>query len=354
MASKVRVAILDDYANVAAPKFSDLSSKIEVETFNDTFNVRDSAQKEAQIKRLQPFTIISTMRERTAFPRDVVEKLPNLKLLLTTGMKNASIDMEACAERGIIVAGAKGIGKAGPTAKAPSSLDSTMEHGWALILGICRSIAQDDAEVKAGGWQSSLAFGLKDKTLGVLGLGKLGADTARVAVLAFGMKILAWSSSLTQSIADGKAKSYGLPEGTFKVASSKEELMKESDVFSIHYVLSERSRGMVGEKELALMKPTAVFVNTSRGPLVDEAALLSTLKQGKIRGAALDVFDTEPLPPDSEWRTTKWGRKHGTAEVLLSPHMGYVEEGAMHRWYEDQASFTEMWLDGKDVPTRIN
>jgi phosphoglycerate dehydrogenase-like enzyme len=177
--------------------------------------------------------------------------------------------------------------------------------------------------------------------------------TAKVAVWGFDMKIKAWSSSLTQEAADERAKSCGLPPGTFEVAGSKEELFETADILSVHYVLSARSRDIVGAKELALMKPTALFVNTSRGPLVNEKALLNVLKEGKVRGAALDVFHTEPLPSDSEWRITAWG-KDGRSEVLLTPHMGYVEEGVMNRWYEETAENVEIWLEGKDVKNRMN
>ncbi|KAK7720237.1 hypothetical protein SLS57_005645 [Botryosphaeria dothidea] len=348
-ASKIRLAILDDYQGIAAPKFAHQSHAVDAETFRDHLNPSIPHERDALIKRLQPFTIISTMRERTPFPAGIVEALPNLKLLLTTGPANASIDKAACAKRGIVVAGAWGIGRTGVPPVA-NPMDSTMEHTWALILGITRNIARDDAVIKSGGgWETSFATALKGKTLGILGLGRLGADTARVGALAFGMKVAAWSSSLTQQAADEKAKGFGLPERTIRVAASKEELLREADVLSIHYVLSDRSRGIVGAKELALMKPTAVLVNTSRGPLVDEDALLSCLKEGKIKGAALDVFATEPLALDSEWRTTAWGKQNGRSEVILSPHMGYVEEEAMHRWYEDTAANVEKWLDGKPL-----
>jgi phosphoglycerate dehydrogenase-like enzyme len=349
---KVRLAILDDYDNIAPPKFSHLSSKVEVSSFKDTLNVRQEDQKKKQIDRLQPFAIISTMRERTAFPKDVVDQLPNLKLLLTTGMKNASIDVGACAERGIPVVGAKAVGKPGREKPLASSLDSTTEQNWALILGLARKIAQNDASVKSGGWQTGPAVGLKGKTLGVLGLGKLGSDTARLGV-AFGMKVIAWSQSLTQEKAHEQAVRCNLPAGVFKVVASKEALFREADVVSIHYVLSDRSRGIVGASELAAMKPTAVLVNTSRGPLVDESALLDALDNGKIAGAALDVFDTEPLPDYSPWRTIAWG-KDGRADVVLSPHMGYVEKDVMDRWYEDTAVSVESWLEGRKLENQIN
>ncbi|KAF2096085.1 D-isomer specific 2-hydroxyacid dehydrogenase [Rhizodiscina lignyota] len=349
--AKVRLAILDDYQDIAPAKFSHLSSKVDVVSFPKTLNARDPEQKQQLIAQLQPFDIVSTMRERTAFPADVVNQLPNLKLLLTTGMRNASFDMDALTKRGVVVAGAKGFGKAGEKS-APTSLDSTMEHGWAMILGLARRLASSDVSIANGGWQTGAAFGLKAKTLGILGLGKLGADTARIGV-AFGMKILAWSTSLTQEKADAEAEKMGLAKGVFKCASSKKELCETADILSVHYVLSDRSRGIVGAEELAQLKPSALVVNTSRGPLIDEEALLKTLEQGKIWGAALDVFDVEPLPASSPWRTTAWG-KDGRSEVLLSPHMGYVEEDAMRRWYEDTAINVETWLEGRKLETQIN
>lgn len=350
--TKIKVAVLDDYSGISASKFAHLDSRVDVTVFNDTINPCNSDEKQRLISRLYLFAVISTMRERTPLSRDVIEALPNLRLVLTTAMKNSALDMKACAERQIIVAGAKGIGSSG-NAAPPTSIDSTLQHCWALILGLARNIARDDVSVKTGHWEISPAAGLKGKTLGLLGFGNLGARVASVGAFAFGMKVLAWSSSLTQATAHEKEKDFGLPEGTFRVAGSKAELLREADVLSLHYVLSERSRHIVSEKDLALMKPSAFLVNTSRGPLVEEQALLNTLSSGAIRGAALDVFDEEPLPQDSPWRSTEWG-KAGRSEVLLSPHMGYVEEGVMHRWYEDTASNLEVWLDGKNLPTRLN
>jgi len=347
--SKPRLAILDDYQHIAAPKFSRLASRIDVVDFPETLNPKTPNGKKALIERLQPFAVVCTMRERTPLLADVLDELPNLKLITTTGLRNASIDMAKCKERGVVVTGTTG--KLNPYAP-PAGFDSTTQHTWALILGIARNVARDDLSVKTGGWQGSLATGLAKKTLGLLGLGKLGSSTAKIAVLGFGMKVVAWSSSLTQEAADEKAKDYGLLEGTFKVVGSKEELFKTADVLSVHYVLSDRSKGIVGEKELSVMKPSALFVNTSRGPLVDEKALLKTLKAGKIRGAALDVFDTEPLPADSEWRSTSWG-KDGSSEVLLSPHMGYAEESNMHAWYDETVDTVETWLDGKEVSHKL-
>ena len=290
------------------------------------------------------------MRERTPFPAELLQKLPNLKLLLTTGVRNAAIDMVAAKKLGIHVVGAPNASKAGATKK--KGPDSTTQHAVALILGIARNIAHDDAVVKSGGWETELATGLSGKTFGTLGLGRLGVNVAKIMYLVFGMRIVAWSSSLTQEVADQKAKSAGLPveedgEKTFKVVE-KEELFATSDVVSLHYVLGERSRGIVSEKELSVMKKSALFVNTSRGPLVVEEALLDVLEKGKIRGAALDVFDLEPLPPNSQWRLTKWGTD-GRSHVLLSPHMGYVEEETMHNWYDEQVENIQRWHQGKEL-----
>ena len=204
-------------------------------------------------------------------------------------------------------------------------------------------------------------MGLQGKTLGLVGFGRIGALVARVGLLAWGMKIVCWSTNLTQERADQLAEEVGLPvkgggiaeedEHTFKVAD-KEELFRESDVVSLHYVLSTRSRGIVGAQELDRMKPTGLLINTSRGPLVDEAALLSTLRNGRIRGAALDVFDIEPLPADSPWRSENWDEK-GKSRVLLTPHMGYVEEGTLQTWYEETAENVERYIDGEELLHRI-
>jgi lactate dehydrogenase-like 2-hydroxyacid dehydrogenase len=293
------------------------------------------------------------MRERTPFPADLLKQLPNLKLMLTTGLRNASIDMAAAKSLGIHVTGAVGKGRSPPAPAAKKrGPDSTTQHSVALILGIARGLASDDTEVKSGGWETGLATGLSGKTFSTLGLGRLGGNVAKIMYQSFGMRILAWSSSLTQDAADEKARSLGLPveedgEKVFRVVS-KETLFKEADVLSVHYVLSDRSRGIVGADDLALLKPSALFVNTSRGPLVDEDALIDVLEKGKIRGAAVDVFEIEPLPKESRWRTTGWG-KEGRSKVLLSPHMGYVEEEVMGMWYEEQVEIVERWYKGEEL-----
>lgn len=205
-------------------------------------------------------------------------------------------------------------------------------------------MAADDKRVKEGGWQEGMSIPLAGRTLGLLGLGRLGAECAFTGKLGFGMNIITWSTSLTQEKADEVAEKRGLPKGSFRVTSSKEELFREADVLSVHYVLSDRSRGIVGEKELSVMKKDAFLVNTSRGPLVDEAALLSALREGRIRGAGLDVYDVEPLPKDSPWRSQEWGSR-----VVLSPHTGYVEDETMNQWYVQHADHIRRWVKGEEA-----
>ncbi|TVY80624.1 D-3-phosphoglycerate dehydrogenase [Lachnellula suecica] len=357
----VKLAVLDDYQDLSASHFESLKPNFEITVFKDTllpFNhpgTPDSVKNEL-VQRLKPYTIISSMRERTPFPETLLKQLPNLKLLLTTGKRNAAIDMAAARKLGIHVTGATGNGRTDSKAvvRKKRGPDSTTQHAVALILGVARNIAHDDAAVKCGAWQTSVATGLSGKTFSTLGLGRLGVNVAKIMSQAFGMKILAWSSSLTQEGADEKAKSAGLPievedgEKTFKVVS-KEELFKNADVLSVHYVLSERSRGIVGAADLALLKSSAFLVNTSRGPLVDDDALFEVLKEGRIRGAALDVFELEPLPGDSRWRTTEWGNR-----VLLSPHMGYVEEETTGNWYAEQVEIVERWSRGEELLNVLN
>jgi lactate dehydrogenase-like 2-hydroxyacid dehydrogenase len=290
------------------------------------------------------------MRERTPFPRELISRLPNLKLLLTTGNRNLALDLDACRERSIPVAGAIDRAQAGVGSV------STTEHCVALILGAARNTAQDDRSVKTGGWQTVPAVCLKGKVFGTVGLGRLGMAVARIMSVAFGMRVVAWSENLTQERADEKAREAGLAvetggEKTFR-AVGKEELFRTADVVSVHLVLSERSRGAVARGDLEMMKPTAIFVNTSRGPLVVEKDLLDVLEQGRIRAAALDVFELEPLPLDSRWRTTKWGQD-GRSGVLLTPHMGYVEESTLDAWYDQQVENLQRWKNGEELALRL-
>jgi lactate dehydrogenase-like 2-hydroxyacid dehydrogenase len=347
----IHVAVLDDYQSISSKYFSEiLPPGIKVSYFPETLNTRNEADLAKSVERLRHFTVISSMRERTPFPAALLRQLPSLKLLLTTGKRNASIDMQAAKELGIIVAGTD------PRHNLPKGKhivpDSTTTHTWALILGLARHIARDDALVKEGGWQGpTLATGVPGKTLALFGLGRLGTSVGRIGIQAFGTKVIAWSSNLTQEKADEQAVAVGLEPGDFQVVS-KEELFKQADVLSVHYVLSERSRGLLGADDLKLLKPSALLVNTSRGPVVDEAALLHVAEKGAIAGIALDVFDTEPLPKDSAWRSKAWG-KDGRSDVVLSPHMGYGETETINSWYKDNAENLRRWLEGEEVTARI-
>ncbi|KAI1377970.1 glycerate dehydrogenase [Hypoxylon crocopeplum] len=374
------MAVLDDYLDIAKLHFSHIpASELSITAFNDSlpaFNhpQTSTSSRRTIIDRLKPYTIISSMRERTPFPRELLQELPNLKLLLATGTQFETFDLAAATELGISVAAAPGRGRTdGKPSQRPArpKLDikkggshPTTQHAWALILALARNVATDDAVMKgpAKGWQSQLAIGLTGTTLGVVGLGRLGAAVARIGSLAWGMRVVCWSENLTQEKANRKAEEMGLPISggnpldpnvpTF-TAVSKDELFETADVVSLHYVLSERSRGIVGTKELAQMKQSALLVNTSRGPLIDDTALYEALEKGRIRGAALDVFDVEPLPTDSPWRSTAWGTK-GRSNLIITPHMGYVEDGIMHTWYEETAENLERWLRGQPLLHRLN
>ncbi|KAL6712351.1 hypothetical protein ACN47E_000228 [Coniothyrium glycines] len=376
----IKIAVLDDYHDLTAQHFAHLDkSRAEITVFKDTLPSYShpsttDAQRKALVERLMPFSVLSTIRERTPFPSELIHQLPNLKIIFATGGKFESWDTDTMKERGISVYAAPGKGRTDGkgSGQSPRSLPvkkggghPTTQHVWALILALARNVAADDAVVKGKGgkpgWQTELAIGLQGKTLGLVGLGRIGAHVARVGVLAFGMKILCWSANLTQDKADALAEEVGVPvtgggmldasAKTFKVVS-KHDLFSSADVISVHYVLSDRSHGIVGARDLACMRPSALLVNTSRGPLVDEAALLHALTRKQIRGAALDVFDLEPLPADSPWRTTAWD-SHDTSRVLLTPHMGYVEEGTLTRWYEETAENLERLIEGRDLLHRI-
>ncbi|KAL4863585.1 hypothetical protein BDV12DRAFT_189586 [Aspergillus spectabilis] len=322
--SNPRLAVLDDYQGISAEHFKHLESRLSITQFPSTLDPRDPTQQQQLIERLKPFDIILTMRERTPLSSSTLSHLPNLKLLLTTGTRNASLDTKYLAEKGIPVAGTESRPKRG--------VPSTAQHTWALILALARHVARDDAAIKKGEWQGSLGISLAGRTLGLVGLGKLGIEVGRIAKVGFGMDVIAWSTNLTQEKADSAAAGARLSSGDFQVVSDKLEFFGRADVVSLHYVLSDRSRGVVGESELKALKKEALLVNTSRGPLVDEKALLEVLGKGGIAGAALDVFETEPLPKDSPWRTTNWG-KDGRSEVLLTPHTGYGDE-QIHGWYK--------------------
>ena len=312
-----RVALLDDYQGVALSMadWKSLPTATEVVVFKDHL-----ADEDALAARLADFDIIMALRERTLFPRTLLERLPKLKLLITAGMRNASIDMKAAAERGVLVCGTSGLPY--PTA----------ELAWGLILSLVRRIPAEDRATREGRWQTSLGLGLNGKTLGVLGLGTLGSRVARVG-RALEMKVLAWSQNLTAERAAA--------EDAMLVA--KDDLLARSDFVSIHLVLSERTRGLVGARELGLMKRSAYLVNTSRGPIVDEAALIRALGDGTIAGAGLDVFDEEPLPRDHPFRRLP--------NIVITPHLGYVTEETYRIFYGQAVEDIKAYLDG--TPLRV-
>jgi phosphoglycerate dehydrogenase-like enzyme len=306
----IRTAILDDYQNVALEMadWSPLAGRAVITVFNDHLSESDKV-----VERLLPFDVVCVMRERTPLLRAVIERLPRLKLIASTGPRNAAIDVEAAAERGIVVA------HTGYNARP------TIEMTWALILASARQVALENAHLRAGGWQLTVGDGLHGKVLGVLGLGNIGSEVARIG-LAFGMEVIAWSQNLTAE----NAQTCGAR------LVSKEELFRSADILTIHLVLSQRTKGLVGVADLQVMKPSARLINTSRGPIVDEPALIEVLRQRRIAGAALDVFDQEPLPPDHPFRSLP--------NLLATPHIGYVSRGLYEQFYRDTVQNIVEWL----------
>ena len=288
----VRVAVLDDYQDLARKitDWSVLPADVEVAVFRDHLT-----DQTALAERLKDFDIVMAMRERTPFPRTLLEQLPRLQLLTTTGMRNAAIDMQAAADCKVLVCGTGGI------------LYPTAELTWGLILSLLRHIPDEDQATRAGSWQVSMGQGLHGKTLGLMGLGRLGSEVARVGN-AFQMAVIAWSQNLTAERAAERGATL----------VSKDELLARADILSIHLVLSARSRGLIGRQELNRMKPTAYLINTSRGPIVDEAALIAALRDGTIAGVGLDVYDEEPLPLEHPLRRA--------ANTVITPHIGYVTQ----------------------------
>ncbi|KAL1305635.1 hypothetical protein AAFC00_007231 [Neodothiora populina] len=351
--SSHKLAILDDYAGIAPAYFEHIPN-LKVDSYADTILPRGEERISAQVARLESYDIIASMRERTPFPKELLSRLPNLKLLVTTGLRNLSIDLPAARENDIIVAGTTGKREIShpqlqDLVMPALSYDATTQQCFSLLLSLTSRIPIDNSVLRAGGpFQTGVGMTLSNKVFGCVGLGRLGTNAARTAILGFGMKVIAWSTNLTQEKADEAAERIGLPKGSIK-AVGQEELLPTSDVVSVHYLLSDRSRDLIGAKELGLMKKTALLLNTSRGPIVNEEALLSVLKEGKIRGAGLDVFWTEPLPVESPWRTTNWGQD-GRSDVVLSPHMGYVVEETMNKWYAEQADTVEKYVKGQELP----
>jgi len=312
----VRIAVLDDYQGVALSVggWQRLPADAQVQAFRDHLTDED-----ALVRRLRPFDVIVAMRERTPFPRSLLSRLPDLRLLVTTGMRNASFDMEAAREFGIVVCGTRGL----PT--------PTAELTWGLIIGLMRHIAAEDRATREGSWQTTVGLTLAGKTLGVVGLGNLGSQVAKVG-LAFGMDVVAWSQNLTPERAAAGARHV-----------PKDDLFATADVVSVHLVLSERTRGIVGVRELSLMKPGAFLVNTSRGPIVDEAALVAALREKRIAGAGLDVFDEEPLPKGHPFLSLP--------NTLITPHLGYVTLETYERFYGDAVEDILGFLQG--APVRV-
>ena len=311
----MRCAILDDYQNVALKMadWSAISKTVEIKVFNQWI---PTAQVPAALKG---FEIVCAMRERTRFPKQVLEALPDLRLLISTGMRNAAIDVKAANERGVVVCGTGGSGN--PTAGIAIG----------LMLELTRHIGYENARLKAGApWQTTIGIDLEGKTLGVVGLGKLGTRVANIAK-AFGMNVIAWSQNLTPEKCQEAGVTY----------TSKEDLFRTADIVSIHLMLSDRSRGLIGAKDLALMKPTAYLINTARAAIVDQAALLAVLTERRIAGAGLDVFETEPLPLDSPLRALD--------NVVITPHLGYVSVQAYEVYFREIVEDIRAFLDGKPM-----
>ncbi len=313
----MRIAVLDDYQR-RAREFADwdsLGPDAEVTFFHEPID------RSALATTLADFGVLVLMRERTAFPREVLERLPKLELLVTTGMGNASVDVAYLHDRGVVVSGTSGTG-----APSAAGLPSTVEVAWALIFAVLKRVTIEDRALRTGSWQLGLPRNLAGATLGLAGLGRLGGAMVAPARV-FGMEVIAWSENLTEE----RAAELGVPR------VSKSELLESSDVLSIHLVLSERTRGLFGAAALALMKPTAVLINTSRGPIVDESALIEALGTGTIAAAGLDVYDREPLAADHELLTLE--------NTVLLPHLGYVSEATLRTMYgqvvEDVAAFRE-------------
>ena len=312
----LRCAILDDYQNVALSMAdrSKLDAEIEITVFNEHLGSADKV-----IAALKGFAIVCAMRERTAFPRAVIEALPELKLLITTGIRNASIDLAAAKANNVVVCGTPGFG------------NGTAAIATGLMLELARHIGYENARLKTGAaWQTTIGLDLEDMTLGLLGLGRLGSRMAEIG-RAFKMNVIAWSQNLNPD----KCREAGVDY------VGRDDLFRRADFLSIHLQLSDRTRGLIGANELALMKKTAYLVNTSRGPIVDDAALIAALREKRIAGAGLDVFDVEPLPIDHPFRKLD--------NVVLTPHLGYVTAQNYRAYFAGMVDDIRGFLDGKPV-----
>jgi len=310
-----RVGVIDDYLTIArtSANWDRLPDDVSIDFHQD--HLTDQA---ALIERLLPYDVLVIMRERTAFPRALIEQLPALKLLITTSRRNKSVDLAACADHEVLVCNTE----PGPT--------PTAEHTWALILALAKNIPEEDRTTRAGKWGMKPAIGLSGRVLGVVGLGKLGSHVARVGKV-FDMDVIAWSPNLT----DARAKEIGVTR------VEKDDLMARSDFVSIHVVLSDRSRGLIGADDIARMKPTAYLINTARGPIVDEAALVAAVQRGVIAGAGIDVFGTEPLPLDDPLRNLP--------NSIITPHTGGFILDNYELWYRGAVEDIEAWLKGEPI-----
>jgi len=310
-----RIAILNDYQKIAlaSADWKRLPKSARIDVYHD-----HQPDEAAVVERLKPYDVIVGMRERTPFPRRVIEQLPNLKLLITTSVRNRSFDLAACADRGIVACHTEG----GHT--------PTAELAWALILALAKNIPGEDRSTREGHWGDRVGIGLAGRTLGLMGLGKLGGKVAEVGKV-FDMQVIAWSENLT----DARCAELGVRH------VSKDELLEKSDILSVNLVLSARTRGIIGAAELARMKPTVYLINTSRGPVVDEKALVDALERGAIAGAGLDVFDVEPLPLDHPLRRLP--------NTVITPHVGGFVEENYELWYQGALEDILAWLDGRPI-----
>lgn len=314
-----RIAVLDDYWDIAEESADWLSIPVSsVEFFHDTIK-----EPGPLIERLRPFDALMTTRERTRFPREVLEALPNLKIIAGTGARQANIDMDAANELGIVVCGTKG---------GPGRGNATAELAWGLVLGVARHIAWEDRQMRGGRWQTRPASGLGGKKLGILGMGRLGTQVAKYGNV-FDMDVIAWGPTLDAERAARNGAQY----------VSWDELFSQSDILSIHVPLTDLSREWITAREFELMKPSAFLVNTSRGPIVEEQALIDALKSNKIAGAALDVYDEEPLPADHPLLSLD--------NVLLSPHLGYSTVETLQNFFVESVKNLKAWLEGS--PTNV-
>ena len=314
----MKIAVLDDYQNVARD-MADWSVLAEHEiTFFD--QVYEGLEGFAQ--RLRPFDVVCVMRERSPLQRDLLERLPNLKMLATAGMRNAAIDLAYCTERGIAVCGTQ------------NSAQATPELAWGMMLTLARNIHIENERMRSGAWITTLGTDLQGKTLGILGLGRLGRNMAQIAK-AFDLDVIAWSANLTSA----EAETHGVRR------VEKDELFAGADFLTIHYKLGDRSRGLVTAREIGLMKPTAFLINTSRGPIVDTQALINALENRTIAGAGVDVYDLEPLAPDAPIRQAP--------NTILTPHLGYVTDGCYRAFYEQMVESIEQWIAGTPVRSLV-